>query len=82
MKLWELIQCEGYKSVSIVSLRDLMDFYCTFHKVPLQQSSILMNTVYSIDPFHQRHKLVHNGGFSKFEALCCILNVVNLNEIS
>ena len=29
-----------------------------------------------IDPFTKRHKLVHNGGFPKFEELCCSQNAV------
>ena len=37
---------------------------------------------YNIDPFPKRHRLVHNGGFTKFEALCCSLNMVNATEIS
>ena len=35
-----------------------------------------------IDPFLKRNRLVHNGGFPKFEVLCCILNMVNATEIS
>ena len=31
----------------------------------------------SIDPFPKRHRLVHNGGFPKLEALYCSLNMVN-----
>ena len=35
------------------------------------------NLIYSlIDPFTERHKLVHNGGFSKSEALYCSQNAV------
>ena len=30
----------------------------------------------SIDPFTKRHKLVHNGGFPKFEVLYCSQNTV------
>ena len=26
----------------------------------------------SLDPFTKRHKLVHNGGFTKIEVLYCI----------
>ena len=37
---------------------------------------------FSIDPFPKRHKLVHNGGFPKFEALYCRINMVNSIEIS
>ena len=29
-----------------------------------------------IGPFPKRHRLVHNGGFPKFEALYCSLNTV------
>ena len=36
----------------------------------------------SIDLFLKRHGLVHNGGFQKFEALYCSLNVVGSTEIS
>ena len=35
-----------------------------------------------IDPFPKCRKLVHNGGFPKFEALYCSLNMVNLIEFS
>ena len=35
-----------------------------------------------IDPFPIRHRLVHNGGFPKFEALYCSLNMVKSTEIS
>ena len=35
-----------------------------------------------IDPFPKRHKLVHNGGFAKFEALYCSINMVNSTGIS
>ena len=35
-----------------------------------------------IDPFPKRHRLVHNGGFPKFEALYCRINMVNSTEIS
>ena len=34
------------------------------------------------DPFPKRHRLVHNGGFPKFEALYCSVNIVNSTEIS
>ena len=33
-------------------------------------------------PFLKRHRLVHNGGFPKSEALHCSLNMVNSTEIS
>ena len=33
-----------------------------------------------IDPFPKRHRLVYNGGFPKFEALYCSLNMVNSTE--
>ena len=36
----------------------------------------------SIDPFPKRQILVHNGGFPKFEALYCSVNMVNSTEIS
>ena len=32
--------------------------------------------------FQKRHRLVHNGGFPKFEALYCSLDVLNSTEIS
>ena len=35
-----------------------------------------------IDSFTKRHKLVHNGGSSKFEALYGSLNIVNSTKIS
>ena len=35
-----------------------------------------------IDPFPKRQRLVHNGGFPKFEALYYSLNMVNSTEIS
>ena len=34
------------------------------------------------DPFPKRHRLVHNGGFTKFEALYGSLNMVNSAEVS
>ena len=34
------------------------------------------------DPFPKLHRLVHNGGFPKFEAVYCIPNMVNSTEIS
>ena len=37
---------------------------------------------FDIDPFTKRHRLVHNGGFPKFEALYCSLNMVNSVEFS
>ena len=37
---------------------------------------------FCIDPFPKRHKLIHNGGFPKFEALYCSLNMVNSTETS
>ena len=39
-------------------------------------------TLPCIDPFPKRHRLVHNGGFPKFEALYCSLNMVISTEIS
>ena len=33
-------------------------------------------------PFSKRHRLIHNGGLPKFEALYGSLNVVNSAEIS
>ena len=36
----------------------------------------------AIDPFTKRHRLVHNGGFSKFEALYYSVNMVNSTETS
>ena len=30
----------------------------------------------------ERHRLVHNGGFSKLEALYCSLNIVSSTKIS
>ena len=35
-----------------------------------------------IDPFPKRRRLVHNGGFPKFEELYCSLNMVSSTEIS
>ena len=35
-----------------------------------------------IDPFTKRHRLVHNGGSPKLEALYGSLNMVNSTEIS
>ena len=35
-----------------------------------------------IDPFPKRHRVVHNGGFPKFEALYCSLNMVSSTKIS
>ena len=35
-----------------------------------------------IDPFPKRHRLVHNGGFLKFQALYCSQNMTNSTEIS
>ena len=35
-----------------------------------------------IDPFPKSHRLVHNGGFPKLEALHCSLNIVSSTEIS
>ena len=36
---------------------------------------------YSIDVFSKRHRLVHNSGFPKFEALYCGLDIVISTEI-
>ena len=36
---------------------------------------------YFIDPFTKCHRLVHNGGFPKFEALYYSLNMVSSTEI-
>ena len=36
--------------------------------------------VVGIDPFPKRHRLVHNGGFPKFEALYCSVSMVNSTE--
>ena len=35
----------------------------------------------AIDPFPKRHRLAHNGGFLKFEALYCSLIMVSSTEI-
>ena len=35
-----------------------------------------------IDSFPKRHRLAHNGGFLKFAALYCSLNMVSSTEIS
>ena len=35
------------------------------------------NSMQSIDPLPKRHRLVHSGGFPKFEALCYSLYMVN-----
>ena len=35
-----------------------------------------------VDPFPKRHRLIHNSGFTEFEALYCSLNMVNSTEIS
>ena len=35
-----------------------------------------------IDPFTKRHRLVHNGGFPKFEALYCSPDMISSTEIS
>ena len=35
-----------------------------------------------VDPYPKLHGLVHNGGFPKFEALYCSLNMLSSIEIS
>ena len=32
----------------------------------------------AMDPFTERHKLVHDDGFAKFEVLSCIENTLKL----
>ena len=39
-----------------------------------------LSTQNSMDPFMKRHRLVHNGGFTKFEAVHWNLNMVNSIE--
>ena len=48
-----------------------LDWLFDQNVVPLRQSN-------SIDQFSKRHGLVHNGGFPKFEAPYCSLNMVSL----
>ena len=36
----------------------------------------------AIDPFTKRHRLVHNGGFPKSEALYCSPNMISSTEVS
>ena len=40
------------------------------------------NQIIAIGPFPKRHRLVHNGGFPKFEALYCSPNMVGSTEIT
>ena len=44
--------------------------------------AIELNSSKAIDPFPKLHRLVHNGGFTKFKALHCGLNMVNSTQIS
>ena len=37
--------------------------------------------VCSVDPFTERHRLIHNGGFPKFGVLYCSKNTVKLINI-
>ena len=48
----------------------------------IDEIQLVCQTVYCIDPFLNCHRLVHNGGFPKIEALYCSLNMVNSTQIS
>ena len=53
------------------------------HPVVLMQTSNIIKTEITIDPFTKRHKRnVHNGGLPKFEALYCSPNMIRSTEIS
>ena len=53
----------------------------TFATVGLFISGLDISTTVAVDPFPKRHRLVHNGGFPKLEALYCSLDMVSANEI-
>ena len=59
---------QSYFAILLSKAYDSSDFQLIFEK--------------GMDPFPKRHRLVHNGGFPKFEALYCRVNMVNSTEIS
>ena len=61
-----------------------------FKKCPINQVIVTLfsgvwdknhKTPNAIDQFSKRHRVVHNGGLPKFEALYGSLNIVNSAEI-
>ena len=51
VKLWDLIQFKGQKSVSTVFLRALTNFRCTLHRLRLQKWKVYLLTLFDMGFF-------------------------------
>ena len=63
--------------------QDIKKLYASSNSAPSRTHGPDLKHNHSpIDPFPKRHRLVHNGGFPKFETLYCSLSMVNSIEFS